>query len=213
MPTAYAHVLDSPRSRGYAPAVLALTRRSVAPLALSLLVAACSASTPESDVTPAATSADAETTTVRSDASGGFTIDYPEGWEELAPESELIAVALVAPASDAVDGVRPNVNVVVEALRATMSMDEYYESATSISAAVFQDYEVLEEGATSLGGLDARWIEYEATVGGNSLHQRQVITVHGSDGIVVTVTASVEGFDDAMPQTDGIVTSLRFDET
>jgi hypothetical protein len=151
-----------------------------------------------------------DTTRFASHAAGGFTVRYPADWEQETATTEWIAAVFLSPTRDAVDGIRPNVNVVVEPLTSTMGVTAYFDAATTTARGLFADYEPVDRGRTTLGGIQARWIEYRATIDGNRVQQHQVITVRGSDGVVVTLTASPRGYDAARSDAGVVLDSFRF---
>ena len=191
---------------------MAKVLRTLVSLTIPIVLVACGGGTEERGTASVPSPSQSATARFTSAAAGGLSFEYPATWSEEPPGADLIVVALAAPASDAVDGERPNVNVVVEPLGTTMGVDDYFEAATATSEDVFENYEVSDEGSTTLGDLPARWVVYEATIGDRRLQQRQVITVHGSDGVVVTLTASPDGFAAAVPQGELIVSSFRFED-
>lgn len=151
-------------------------------------------------------------TTFRSDASGGFTVQYPETWSEAEPPSGFVVGSFLSPDSAIRNGIRPNVNIVVEPLNVELDTEAYANSAISVVSGTFADFEQIDRGTATVSGLDAIWIEYHATQQGQRLLLRQVIFVHGRDGIVVTYTANDDSFEDQLYAALVVEGSLRFDD-
>jgi hypothetical protein len=152
-------------------------------------------------LTAAACGGTATTTTTTTDggARGGrpvfsteypFAVSYPSEWTtEL--DSLGTVVIFLSPLLDAGDTFSENVNVVVESLRGSaLSLDEYMDLTMEVLDEVIVGFSLADEGATTLGGRPAHFIEYtgtEPTVG-LSLTWLQVIAIHDGNAYVVTYT-------------------------
>jgi hypothetical protein len=187
-------------------------------LGITLVVGAvtgCSASVSDPDSVAtyvSAASPSATLNTYRSDAAGGFSVEYPGTWSEAQPTVGSVVALFVSPVSAIEDGYRPVVDIVVEPLRVALDVNEYAKRADALLARDQSSFHERERGTTTVNGLDAIWIEYDVTLDGQRLKQRHVMVVHGRDAVLIIYSAAEGAFDDQLSAARMAEESLQFDD-
>lgn len=84
----------------------------------------------------------------------GFSITFPENWEQL---ENVMGAAVVARSAreDSMDAIQENVNVVVEKLRPGMDLKQYADESRDMRRAMLADVVEVEEAEVTLGGRTA----------------------------------------------------------
>ncbi len=145
-----------------------------------------------------------------SDLGGRFTISFPAEWEVQTREGDKPAMIGVAPANGA--AVRPNINVVIDALQSPVSPEELAQVAEPTMRAIFHEFTVVQEGRMQIGGLPAyyRYYTWRANTG-TALYQLQVYMTVGSRAFVITGTTEndPQRIRDSMPLIVRIINTFR----
>jgi hypothetical protein len=145
-----------------------------------------------------------------SDPGGRFTISFPAEWEVQTREGDKPAMIGVAPASG--EPVRPNINVVIDALQSSASAEELAQAAEPTMRAIFHEFAVVQEGRMQIGGLPAyfRYYTWRANTG-TALYQVQVYMTVGSRAFVITGTTQndPQRIRDTMPLIVRIINTFR----
>jgi len=145
-----------------------------------------------------------------SDLGGRFTISFPAEWDVQTPEGDKPAVIGVAPAIG--QAVRPNVNVVIDALQGPVSSEELAQAAEQTLRAIFHEFTVVKEGRMQIGDQRAYYRYYTwQTNTGVTLYQLQVYITVGRRAFVVTGTTEndPQRIRDSMPLILRIINSFR----
>jgi hypothetical protein len=188
------------------------TRWIAVPALVILLAVACGESGEDSVGGRAPSPAETATTappsgTQRYESSEfGFTLDYPQGWT--VNDQPGVAALLVNQAS-AQDGFAESMNVVTEDLPGEIPLDDYTEATIRNLEEGFGEIEVIEEGPTTVGDLDAHSIEYRAVQQGQTLTFLQKWFVEGTTAFVLTYTGHEEGFEELRSEAESIMESFR----
>ena len=145
-----------------------------------------------------------------SDVGGRFTISFPAEWEVQTREGDKPAIIGVAPANGA--PVRPNINVVIDALQSPASSEELAQAAEPTMRAIFHEFTVVQEGRMQIGGLPAyyRYYTWRAN-NGIALYQIQVYMTVGSRAFVITGTTEndPQRIRESMPLLVRIIDTFR----
>lgn len=117
-----------------------------------------------------------------------FAMQYPEGWE--ARENSLnTLVSFLSPLKNKDDKFAENVNVVSETTGdQTISLDQYYKVSEENLKQFFSDFKLLKNEATTLAGLPARMVIYNASQNQLKLRTTQIFTIKDGQAYIVTLT-------------------------
>jgi hypothetical protein len=120
------------------------------------------------------------------DPRGRFTMAFPADWEVNTTANGATALVGTGPANG---GVRPTINVVVDALGGPSSLEAYAAGAGRAAAAALPHYKMIQEAGTTLLGQPAyyRYSTWQTT-GGVQLYQLQVFVVEGFNAFVITAS-------------------------
>lgn len=122
-----------------------------------------------------------------SDAGGRFTIDLPVGWQVKTMEGEKPALIAVAPGE--VGEVRPNVNVVIDALPSPISSEEFARLSEPMLRTIFHEFTIVQQGPMQIGDHPAYYRYYTWRTNTDVvLYQVQVYLAVGTRGFVITGT-------------------------
>jgi hypothetical protein len=178
-------------------------RLTVAVLSLALLAGACDGETP-----PAPTTTGAPAGTERyENTEFGFTLDYPEGW--VVNEEQPGAEVFIFNQESAQDGFGENLGVGVEELPGEITLEQYTQATMRNLEAGLGEFQVAEEGPTTIGGVPAYSIEYEAEQQGQLYTFLQTWLVEGQTAYVLTYTGQGEEFGTYRPEAESIIDSFR----
>ncbi len=122
---------------------------------------------------------------------GGFTIQFPLGWEQ-RPITGGGIIALSAQES-AADTFRENVNVVFEPLPTPMTVEQYAQANLQNMGTSLQAFRVIEQGQGPVSGRQSWWGVYTHTMGQPLMVLAYFLVANGR-GYVVTCTASPAEF-------------------
>jgi eukaryotic-like serine/threonine-protein kinase len=184
------------------------TMRVGAVAILGVLASGCGGSGTSSVSSPPATPA-ATIFTTYSDPTNGFSIGYPPAWDKETGVSGTV-VAFLSPSGGTGDAFRENVNVIVEHLPHSMSLDAYTTVNESKLQQFITDYNKTGESDSTLGGSPSREIEYSGTQGQYQLNWLQNYTVQGDTAYVVTYTGTGSDFTRLEPTARQMFSSFQF---
>jgi hypothetical protein len=142
--------------------------------------------------------------------SPAFTIVYPQEWSASTTVSGAVVVFL-APASDASDQFRENVNVLRQTVNTGMTLERYTSLSLASVGQVVQNFNQLNLSTTTLSGMPAQRIEYTGDVNGKNYHFFAEWIVTGTDAWVLTYTAEENAYQQYLPDAQTTITSFQLD--
>jgi len=140
----------------------------------------------------------------------GFSIKFPADWERKEGMMGTAVLAL-SPQEGTADQFRVNVNVTIEDLPKTLSLDEYVAAALGALRKVLTDLEEHENSAMNVAGTPAKRLIFSHRMGAIKVKAMQCVLVKGTRGYVITCSAAPDQFDNYRPKFDEIVQSFRFE--
>jgi hypothetical protein len=140
--------------------------------------------------------------------SPSFTITYPQAWSTSTTVSGAIVVFL-APATDASDLFRENVNVLRQTVTSGMTLQRYTTLSLANVGQVVQNFNQVNLNTTTLSGMAAQRIEYTGDVNGKSYHFFAEWIVTGTDAWVLTYTAEEIAFQQYLPDAQTTIKSFH----
>ncbi len=169
------------REHVYAPGILGMPYGAMRErLAVSLVLAALLSATPS--IIAAAQPVGTHTIL---DPGGRFSISFPTEWQVETSASGKPAVIGAGPNQPG--EFRINVNVVVEALPAAMSAQDFAVASEPALRTIFHEFTVAQEGPAQIGGRAAYYRYYTwRTNTGVSVYQIQVYLTTEQTGFVMT---------------------------
>jgi hypothetical protein len=183
-------------------------RLTVAVLAL-LLLGACDGGAQQSvdgPTTPATTDAPVGTERYEN-TQYGFTLDYPPGW--VVNEEQPGAVVFIFNQESAQDGFGENLGVGVEELPGEVTLEQYTVATKRNLEAGLGEFQVSNEGPTTVGELAAYSIEYQAEQQGQLFSFLQTWLVAGQTAFVITYTGQGQEYDTYRSEAQDITGSFR----
>jgi hypothetical protein len=131
----------------------------------------------------------------------GVQVRYPKGWEESEPlqtEDNLTLVfVLLSPLTSLQDGVRENINLVVEDTKdSPLSLDRYTALGLEREQEFFDTFRLIDSVPATLGGQPAHRVTYTATKGNLTLKYRQIWLFKDHLAYVWTFADRPASFDD-----------------
>lgn len=140
----------------------------------------------------------------------GFSIKTPENWET---KEELMGMAFVtlSPQEGPADDFRENVNIIVEDLPRTLSLEEYYELSLANVRQLLTEFEEYESGQSSINGCDTKWLVYSHRMGIFNIKVLVYSLIKGRRAYVITCSAAHDQFSIYRPQFEGIAGTFRFE--
>jgi len=166
--------------------------------------------------TPAA----AETFKTYTDTTNGFSISYPDNWDQIPSEllkatlGDMGVVGFWPPAFQP-DNYPPSFHIILEELPFTMGVDTYWDSAKRYLPNLFGNYTALSTESTTINGVPAIVHVFTFTDSGNEGESWQckfikVALVKNLGAWVITGESTVPYFDDYQPTYDAVIKSFRF---
>jgi len=138
-------------------------------------------------------------------STGEFDITYPPDWEAPAVSvPEMVRSMRSSPADSPDDRFRENVNVVVESLPHSMSVEEYQSAMEPMMKMSLVDFKRIDRKSVTLGGVHARRDVYEHSMNGNKLKVLAYTLTSGKYGYVITCTAMPGTYDSFEPKFEAI---------
>lgn len=141
-----------------------------------------------------------------SNPAGGFTIFYPQNWEQRMVGTTVVALS---PQESPTDTFRENINVVFENLNAPMSSQQYAMLSFNAMQRQLNGFQLVQQGPAVVGGNQAHFFIYRHVMG----QQLQVLAyfiVRGNRGYVITCSASPADFARYQAIFNQIANTLRF---
>ena len=170
----------------------------------------------EEGATPAATVTTVVSTGERylshTDVISGFSIDYPDTWEQIPEEliegytGEMGISGFWAPVACA--EVITNFNVVTEELPFPMSVDTYFD-ASQRHIRSFEGYTPVSDEEISVNGIEAIKHIYDVTLDMETMKQMQVYLVEGTLGWVITFACAADCWQQYEDVFDHIAVSFK----
>jgi hypothetical protein len=167
--------------------------QAVVMIAAVLGVVGCGAETPS----PPADVATSPAARIFHSTVGGYSFEYPPGWQGGLPPAGPAQPHFFAPQA-AADGYQPSIFIAVGELPESVDVQELERQREAQLAQNAEGYELLRRGATTLSGRPAAWIEYRVTAGSLHLRCRQVLVVRDSTSFSIVLNATDASFDDAL---------------
>jgi len=176
--------------------------------------------TPAATPTPKPTSVAAGGFKTYTDTANGFSISYPEDWDQIP--SELLKATLgdmgvvgFWPPVFQPDNYSPSFHILLEELPFTMGVDTYWDSAKRYLPNLFGNYTALSTESTTIKGVPAIVHVFTFTDSGNDGESWQckfikVALVKDSGAWIITCESTVPYFDDYKPTFDAAIKSFRF---
>lgn len=138
----------------------------------------------------------------------GFSIKFPQDWETKKGVMGTVVMAF-SPQEGTSDGFRENANVVVENLPQTFTLDQYTELSLSNMRKLLTDFQMQENGDTTIGGLSAKWYIYTHRAGSVTATVLQYFLVKGLRAYVISTAAEPGQFSKYKPTFEEIAQTFR----
>ncbi len=141
----------------------------------------------------------------------GFSIQYPSSWL-LEENKEGAAVVFYSPKSNALDLFQENVNIVVQDLDGSMTLDEYTKTAVDQLKAVFQqNADIQESKEIKISGREGYKIVFIGKGDNTQLKYLCAWTIVGNQAYQITFTAMTPAdFDKYISFVNGMFKSFKF---
>ena len=169
--------------------------------------------------TPKVTSAPLEGFDTYTDTVNGFSISYPEDWDQIPSElltGTLGDMAVVGfwPPEFQPDNYPPSFHILLEELPFTMGVDTYWDSAKRYLPNLFENYTPLSTESTTINGITAIVHVFTFTDSDDSGESWQckfikVALVKDLGAWVITGESTVPYFDDYELTYDEVIKSFR----
>jgi hypothetical protein len=132
-----------------------------------------------------------------------FTTGFPDGWED---RTEVI---LVGPMRD---GRRPTLTVARITLKSPQTLAQFaaFQRHGLSELSGVKDTDIVEEGETTLAGVEAYTRVYHTRFIDRMLTQRQVYAIRGQTAYVITETSAKEHYADDRPTFEEIMKRFHF---
>lgn len=127
-------------------------------------------------------------------SSKGFSIAVPEKWDT-QNNYEGTDLMVFSPASGADDDFKENYSVIVSDAMG-YKLDEFYSANVSVFGTSAPGFKKINEGSETLAGASAKWLEYEFTSSGVTVHGKQYYVIKNNRAGVITYSGSPKGFND-----------------
>ncbi|MCR5612432.1 hypothetical protein [Treponema sp.] len=130
------------------------------------------------------------------------TFTLPEGWEALEQGSPLLGYILLPVVEG--DTFRENITVIEQELPKGTKMSEaqYIEAAIQGVAAMFKDFEVIEQGDN--------FITYKGIINDNKVVQRMKVTIKKNTVYLVTISYDQNDYETYKEETIKFVETIKF---
>ncbi len=142
---------------------------------------------------------------------GGFSVNYPKGWEMM--EFVDSNMAWFYPAEYSIDGENDVNSVIVLSVKDSVSG---YTTESALQSWIdetvaenHENYTYLDQSIDNVNGNDIASYAYSWTRDGYSLYTMDFLIVNGNDLYVVTFTATSEDFNTLYPYVEQMVLSLQ----
>ncbi len=136
--------------------------------------------------------------------SNRFSLNPPSGWTVDSSGVYGTAVVFYGPTDT---GFRVNMNVIVESTSLTLSA--YVSASKSQLSASLTNYNLVSEGPTTLGGIDAYELVGTFTQGSFNIKNKQDFLVQNQKAYVITSTALQSNYDTYQPVFDESVQTFK----
>lgn len=140
----------------------------------------------------------------------GFSISVPLTWETSEKLMGAMTVA-VSPMEES-DTFRENINVVLEELTSTISVEEYVVASDRMLLKIFKEFEQHERGPIAAGYLSGILSGYSYEMDGQRLRLMQAVFVFGKRAYVVSCTVQYDRFSEYEPIFRKIIKSFKLAE-
>lgn len=142
----------------------------------------------------------------------GFSIIGPENWEKVELGKGIL-VAYRDPQKIMTANnleTHSSINVIVETVGTSVSLDQYAKSANAARALLFQNYVLLGSSKDNLGGQPAYIDDYKITIGSFDMRQRQVYTIKNGNTFIITFGTIPQSWDSNLALFDQVRSSFTF---
>ena len=140
----------------------------------------------------------------------GFSIDMPEGWNIL--ENYMgVTVASISPSDGPDDNYRENVNVFIELIRDTLSLEQYYQTNITRINQLSVDYKEIGNDDTKINDLKVKWLLYSYSMGEQEIKVLSYILIKGKFGLSINCSAVSDKFPGYQKDFEKIGHSFRFE--
>jgi hypothetical protein len=119
----------------------------------------------------------------------GYSIEYPKGWDL----NEGSYVVFTAPIED---GVYTNVNVMLEKLSKSMSLEEYFSKAKEGFETTYDDFEIVDKSNTTINNEVCMIVEYLLNNDGREIKIKQAILIKEKTVYVITCASTPDKYND-----------------
>ena len=130
-------------------------------------------------------------------SSNRFSLNPPSGWTVDSSGVYGTAVVFYGPTDT---GFRVNMNIIVESTSLTLSA--YVSASKSQLSASLTNYNLVSEGPTTIGGIDAYVLVGTFTQGSFNIKNKQDFLVQNQKAYVITSTALQSNYDTYQPAFD-----------
>ncbi|WP_161882883.1 DcrB-related protein [Deinococcus alpinitundrae] len=139
------------------------------------------------------------------DATDGFSVTAPTGWKQ----SSYPGTSVVFLAPKTVSAFNPNINVLVQAVPAGVTLKDYDAVTLDQITKLITDGKLISKKAVTLDGLKATQLNYTGRQGQYKLYFTQTYALVGKKAYVLTGT-TIQGQQAALqPVMDGFVGAFK----
>lgn len=143
---------------------------------------------------------------------GGYSIQFPLGWELREGFMGTDVVAL-APVIDLQELFRVNINIIYSKLEVSATRDEYYDLNLKVLNQQLEDFDLESNKDVKLDGVDAKEFIFTHTLGIVNAKVLQYLVLNGDKAYVITFTADPNQFKNYKDVFDQIAASFKFEKT
>ncbi len=138
----------------------------------------------------------------------GFKVSFPEDWS-IAPHM-YGTNALAAPSTTDKNAFLKNANILTDHLGQS-SLEEYYNASMKKVEESVANYKLEDSGSTTIGGREAKWAIYQATIEGVSGKVLQYMIRNGKQVVLITGVDGLDQFNADRATFESIASSIHFD--
>lgn len=142
-------------------------------------------------------------------AKSQYSIQFPATWEVVKDAMGTDVMAL-APAEDAQDLFRKNVNIISAKVDENWTRKEYYSRNIESLNRYLEDFDLESNEDVQIGLYPARQLIFTHTIGVVNVKVLQYLMIFDGKALVITFTANRADFNKYRPQFDQIAQSLLF---
>lgn len=146
------------------------------------------------------------------DAEFGFSIEFPEGWEQTEATGD-VAVQALSPLENNADRYRENVSVTAVYMSEEVTLEEFLPALKDEIAAQSQNFQAVSEGDTEISEYPAKWLIYTFTIEGIEIKGIMYVLFADGVGYSIICSATPGSFDGFAAQFEEIAMTFTLDSS